>query len=214
MTDHRSPPPQAQACLLIRYSSSQKGGTLIAEGVVDQEVHEHMLACGGYRPQDCGCCSYESLHIHDYRLRLLLADPTQSVTVVRFWCPGCGATWQVLPAFVARWLWRSWATVEQTVAANDADGGEPNAQSEQPVVAARTRRRWLERLRSAAAVLVAVLASSEQPDLIAVAGKVGHDGSRGELVAQYVAQFAPHRGERLAQVAALLHRLVPGVRLM
>ena len=208
MIEHRPPPPQAEACLRRRYPSSQKGGTLIDERVVDLETHEHLLRCGGYRPERCPRCKHEFLHVHDYRLRNLLADPAQSVTVVRFRCPDCGATWQVLPPFVARHLWRSWPIVEAVT-----EQAEDDSQAE-PIVPARTRRRWLARLRSAAALLVAVIATSEQPGLIAVAGAVGGDGTRSEFVAAYTDHHDPPRGRRLAEPAALLHRLAPGVRLM
>ncbi len=213
MTDHRSPPPQAEACLLVRYPSSQKGGTLIDERVVDLEGHERMLACAGYRPDGCPCCGHY-LHIHDYRSRQLLADPAVSIVVVRFWCPICEATWQVLPAFLARCLWRSWRVVEQAVVSDEPDEiAEPVAAPE-PAVPARTRRRWLARLLSTAALLVATLGGAERAELIAVAGAVGLDGTRAELVREYAARFEVCRGRRLVQLAALIHRLAPGVRLM
>ena len=95
-------------------------------------------------------------------------------------------------------------------------GGEEPAAAEapEPHVPARTRRRWLTRLLSAAALLVTVLASTEQPGMIAVCGAVGLQASRAELVREYAARFKPARGERLVRLAALSHRLVPGVRLM
>ncbi len=55
------------------------------------------------------------MHIHDYRPRLLWGHAAESTEIVRFRCSNrdeCGAVVQVLPAFVARWLWRSWETVE------------------------------------------------------------------------------------------------------
>ena len=211
MTDHRSPPPQAAACLQARYPSSQKGGTLIDERVVDLETHERMLASGGYRPEGCPTCGAGFLHVHDYRSRLLLADPACSVQVVRFLCPECGATWQVLPAFVARCLWRSWPVVEAGVEQPDSESAEATAK---PLVPPRTRRRWLDRLRSSAALLVVMLGTAEQPELSALAGAVGLEGTRAELVCEYTTQRHPPHGQRLAQVAALAHRLSPGVRLM
>lgn len=210
MTDHRSPPPQAAACLQARYPSSQKGGTLIDERVVTLEMHERMLASGGYRPDGCPRCG-GYLHIHDYRIRTLLADPACSVQVVRFLCAECGATWQVLPAFVARCLWRSWWVVEAAIEQPDA---EPEAAVAEPVVPPRTRRRWLDRLRSSAALLVVTLATAEQPALTELVGAVGLEGTRAELVREYTTHRHPPHGQRLAQVAALAHRLAPGVRLM
>jgi predicted RNA-binding Zn-ribbon protein involved in translation (DUF1610 family) len=211
VTDHRSPPPQAEACLQVRYPSSQKGGTLIDERVVDLETHERMLATGGYRPEDCPACGERVLHVHDYRSRLLLADPACSVQVVRFLCPKCGATWQVLPAFVARCLWRSWPVVETAVEQPDSESAAATAE---PVVPPRTRRRWLVRLRASAALLVVILGTAEQPELTELAGAVGLEGTRSALVGEYTTQRHPPHGQRLAQVAALAHRLAAGVRLM
>jgi hypothetical protein len=208
--DHRSPPPQAQACLQLSYPSSQKGGTLIDERVVELAVHERMLASGGYRPAGCPACG-SFLHVHDYRSRLLLGDPAHSVLVVRFRCPACGATWQVLPAFVARCLWRSWRVVEAAVELPEAQACGAAAA---PVVAPRTRRRWLGRLLSSAALLVVTLGTAEQPELTELSGTVGLQGTRWQLVCQYAARGHPPAAERLAQVAALVHRLAPGVRLM
>jgi hypothetical protein len=59
--------------------------------------------------------------VHDYRERKALALELLAlvvVTVVRFICtnPECRATWQVLPAFVARQLWWTWSAVEHTTA--------------------------------------------------------------------------------------------------
>lgn len=41
-----SPPLEARACLCRRYPSSQKGGTLIVEGVDDLAEHERRLESG------------------------------------------------------------------------------------------------------------------------------------------------------------------------
>jgi hypothetical protein len=211
VTDHRSPPPQAEACLQVRYPSSQKGGTLIDERILDLKSHERMLASAGYRPEDCPTCGGAVLHVHDYRSRQVLADPTCSVQVVRFLCAKCRATWLVLPAFVARCLWRSWQVVEAAV---QQPASEPAGATAEPVVPPRTRRRWLERLRSSAALLVVILGTAEQPELTELAGAVGLEGTRFELVVQYSAQLQPPARQRLAQVAALVHRRAPGVRLM
>lgn len=212
VTDHRSPPPQPEGCLVKRYPSSQKGGTLIDERVTDLETHERLLRCGGYRPVGCPRCG-QFVHVHDYRPRLLLGDPAEALLVARFWCPDCEAVWQVLPAFVARCLWRSWRVVEEAVAQPDATKGR-----ESPVVDAvvpeRTRRRWQGRLLSSAALLVAVLATSEGPEFSHVAKKARLEIDRAELVSEYAAHARPPPGERLAQPAAVVHRLAPGVRVM
>ena len=53
MTEYRSPPPAAEACLCRVYPSSQKGGTLIAEDVWDLATHEQRLETpAAYQPAD------------------------------------------------------------------------------------------------------------------------------------------------------------------
>jgi type IV pilus biogenesis protein CpaD/CtpE len=44
------------------------------------------------------------------------------IDIVRYVCasPECRATWRVLPAFVARHLWRRWPTVARTIAGDPA----------------------------------------------------------------------------------------------
>jgi hypothetical protein len=176
--------------------------------VLTLERHEEMLRSGGYRPRDgCPKCVGD-LHIHDYRTRALLADPAGIVSVVRFLCWSCKATWQMLPAFVARHLWRSWPTVEQAV---EAPQPESTPRAEIP---ASTRRRWLGRLVAGAALLVVTLSTGERPALTAVGGAVGLVGTRRALVGEHARIFAVPAGQRLLQVAALVHRLAPGVRLM
>ena len=212
MTDHRSPrTAMPEECLCRRYSSSQKGGTLIVEEVVTLERHEQMLGSGGYRPQEgCPKC-VGGLHVHDYRTRMLLGDPAGIVTVVRFLCSSCKATWQMLPAFVARHLWRSWPTVEKAVEPPTPRRSAPPAEAPIPP---STQRRWLRRLTASAALLVVTIATGESPALTAVAGAVGLDGTRRALVREHARTASVSAGQRLTQVAALVHRLAPGVRLM
>jgi hypothetical protein len=214
-SDHAKPAAAPEACLCRRYPPGQKGGTLIAEDVLTLEYHEKMLCTGGYRPLvGCPkCAGY--LHIHDYRDRLLAADPVSLITVVRFLCCSCGATWQVLPAFVARHLWRSWQTVERAV-----DKPQPapmmakDAAPAPTQIPGRTLRRWLTRLCASAALLVVTLSTAEMPALTTVAGAVGLCGARRELVDVHTRICAVPAGQKLMQLSALLHRLAPGVRLM
>ncbi len=205
--DHQPTAAAPEVCLCRRYPPGQKGGTLIAEDVLTLEQHERMLCSGGYRPQlGCPrCAGY--LHIHDYRNRFLVADPASAITVVRFLCCSCGATWQVLPALVARHLWRSWRTVERAVE-------KPQSAPTSTEIPERTRRRWLTRLLASAAFLVVTLSTAETPVLTTVAGAVGLRGTRRELVDVHTRIRAVPAGQKLMQVAALLHRLAPGVRLM
>ena len=108
------PPPQPPRYLERPYASSQKGGTLIAEDVIDLETHGRRLYDpDGYRPSCCPRCGHPVLHVHDYRPRVLRADPDRVVIkVVRHRCVGadCGARWLTLPLL----LWRRWVVVEAT----------------------------------------------------------------------------------------------------
>jgi hypothetical protein len=215
VTDHRSPPPQPEECLCRRYPSSQRGGTLIVEEVVTLDGHEQMLRSGGYRPrQGCPRC-VGGLHVHDYRTRVLVADPAGVVTVIRFLCSSCRATWQMLPAFVA-------PSSLAELADRGGDGGRrrhrhrrsPASPTEAPVPAS-TQRRWLRRLAASAALLVVT---------------VGHGGDAPADDRRRGGRTGPARGmlwctstrtwpmylwaSGAPQMAALLHRLAPGVRLM
>ena len=123
------------------------------------------------------------------------------VTVVIFLCAKCFATWRVLPAFLARCLWRTWEVVEAAI----SDG-------ERPQVPARTVQRWKARLAQTALAATQALATSGAPMLRAVAQRVGLAASRGALVKAYAeATTSP---SLLAPLAALLHRLSRGLRLM
>jgi hypothetical protein len=223
MTDHRSPPPQAEACLLARYPSSQKGGTIIIEHVCSLEEHERLLNSGSYRLDACPRCG-ATTHLHDLRPRVMVAGAGlervgSSTLTQRVRCADrkdCGAAWQLLPAFLARHLWRCWSTVERAMFGGRAEQPkpQPGGETRSRVVPERTARRWRGRLVSSAALLVAVLGTAEQPELTELAGAVGLEGTRSGFVVQYTARFQPPARQRLAQVAALLHRLAPGVRLM
>jgi hypothetical protein len=111
----RVPPPREPVCLSQPYGSSQNGGTLIAEAVVDLAQHQRRLTePHGYRPSACGCCSCTTLYVHDYRTRVCQLLAALVVMVVRYRCVGCGGHWQVLPAFIARHLWYNWPVVQQS----------------------------------------------------------------------------------------------------
>jgi len=78
----------------------------------------------------------------------------------------------------------------------------------------RTLRRWLTRLVASAALLVVTLSTAETPLLASVAAAVGLGGTRRDLVDVHARIRAVPAGQRLLQLAALVHRLAPGVRLM
>lgn len=176
--------------------------------VLDQAAHEaRMTDPGSYRPAECRCgCT--RLHLHDYRDRKLRGSGRGNftiVTVVVFLCASCRATWRVLPAFLARCLWRTWAVVAAAV-------GFARRRADELQVPARTRQRWYARLAQAARVPMQALASSGEAVLRGVAQGAGLEGSRRSLVDSFAVAFpgaAP-----LAALAELLHRLSPGIRLM
>lgn len=201
MDQSPSPPPPPRH-LEQPYPSSQKGGTLIVAEVTDLETHARRLCTpDGYRPAQCPRCGHRVLHVHDYRERVLRADPAGAViTVVRYRCAAvaCGARWLLLPLLLARRLWRRW-----TVVTAATEGWRPSAW---PKVPARTVRHWRARLGLAGRRLTQVLAASGAPDLAAVATRLGLTPSRRQLVQ---ALALP-----LGAVAALLHQLAPGLRLM
>lgn len=202
VTDNRSLSPAVEACLCRRVPSSQKGGTLIAEDVHDLGAHERLLADpDGYRPSGCPRCG-AALHVHDLRSRVLHGEQAVATEVVRFRCADrehCGAAWQILPAFLARYLWGSWSRIHKAMTAGAA--------SPVPV---RTRRRWAARLASSARLLVAVLGTATDGVFVQLAMQVGLSARRCDLVA--LCGATPGRAYSL--LAAALHRLSPGVRLM
>jgi hypothetical protein len=189
-------------------SRGQKGGTLIDESVADLAEHEiRMRDPGSYRPKECRCGG-RTLHVHGRRERKMVGS-TQAerglgtVTVMVFLCASCLATWRVLPAFLTRCLWRAWAVVEGVVAGT--------RRASEPRVPGRTQRRWLARLAQTARVPGQVLATSGSAVLREVTQGVGLDADRRGLAAEYAKRF---HTSLLAPLAALLHRLGPGVRLV
>lgn len=194
--------------------SSFKGGTLIAEDVRDLDAHRRRICDpDGYRPERCPRCGHDVLHVHCYPERHPRGEPGMPlvVQVAQYMCAAaeCGATWRVLPMFLARHLWRAWKTVERV-----AMPGAVSSPSTAPPVPARTRCRWRSRLAATARVLVVLLAASGGLALEAIAAQVGLDASRAELVRVYAEQTGVVRGARLAAVASLVHRLERGIRLM
>lgn len=213
MSRHRLPPPEPEVCLIRRRSSSQKGGTIIAEDVTELATHDRRLCDpDGYRPPFCPNCGEKTLHVHDYRERLLQAEPGKPVArVVRHECVGCHAIWQTLPAFIARHLWRSWQVVERVLTGCVPP---PGVARRWPPVAGRTRRRWRARWLRPAQYLVQVLATCGEAAWSALAAKLAATATCADLVAAYADAQATDAGHRLAAVAALVYRLQPRVRLV
>ena len=211
MSQDRLPPPHQEACLVRLRPSSQKGGTIIAEDVTDRAVHDRRLCSpDGYRPAFCPNCGARTLHVHDYRERILRAEPGEPVArVVRHACVGCTGIWQIVPAFLARHLWRTWRVVEQALT-----GAGPPTPRPWPRVPARTQRRWRARWRRPAQFLTQVLATCGAAAWATLAAGLGPAARCAELVAAYAGAQATPAGQRLATVAGLVHRLQPQVRLM
>jgi hypothetical protein len=211
MSQNRLPPPEPEACLVRPCPSSQKGGTLIAEEVTEPAAHERRLCDpDGYRPSRCPGCGHSVLHVHAYRERRVLGEDEQAVVrIVVYRCaePGCRATWRSLPLFLARRLWRTWLTVEREVLAEAAASARAS-------VPRRTVRRWKARLLSSARHVVQVLATSASALWTGVVKAVGLGSTRRALVEELGRKQASPPLRRLADPAALLHRLCPGVRLM
>ena len=202
-----NPPPQYEFCLVRLRSSTQKGGTLIAEAVTDYASHERLICDpDGYRPPFCPRCGGRRLHVHDYRERVLRAEPGPPVTrTVRLLCVFCEAIWQVLPLFLARHLWRSWKVVRHTLMP-DAQTSSLSEPPHWPKVPKRTVRRWRQRWLRPALALAQILAASGQAVWATLATGLPVDATCADLVRAYARE---HVGPPLAGLAALLYRLQP-----
>ncbi len=207
------PPPPAECSLESSRRSRYRGGTLIVEEVCELSEHLQRLSdVDLYRPSECARCGHDRLHVHDRVERRPLGDsllpPRVIVLVFRCALPACGATWRVLPRFVARHLWYAWRAVEQTVrpnAATEAANAAP--------VAASTAQRWQRRLESAGRTLVVLLAMAGGL-LGEVAVEAGLSCTRHALVDAFVKLVHPTPGMQLSALSAVIHRLERGVRLM
>ena len=208
MNHQRLPPPEPGSCLIFSRVSRYKGGTLIAEDVHDLDTHlRRVVDPDGYRPKSCPKCGWDVLHVHDHLTRKS-EKVGKFIPIIRHRCakPTCGATWRILPAFLARHLHRSWRTIERAV-----DKDKP---VQALAIPRTTLRRWRTRMASAAKQLVVLIASSGGALLEAIAKAAGLGSTRTEFVEGYVARVKPLPGRRLGEVAALVHRLERGIRLM
>jgi hypothetical protein len=215
MSQDRLPPPEQEACLVRLRPSSQKGGTIVAEDVTDLATHERRLCDpDGYRPKFCPRCRETTLHVHDYRERVLRAERGRPVAIiVRHECVGCEAVWQILPAFIARHLWRTWRVVERTLTGATPTAAEDHARR-WPAVPERTQRRWRARWLRPARFVAQVLATCGEAVWTALATGLAQAAKCAELVAAYAGATVTAAGHLLAAVAALIYRLQPKVRLV
>lgn len=207
------PIPAAPPYLTTPYAAKpgQKGGTLLAEEVHDIDEHRRLLESDGYRPEHCPRCG-RFLHALDQRPRKLRDQPNSAVEwICRYRCRPCGAVWQVLPGFIARYLHRTWGAVQSAVV---AAGALARTGSEWRVTRkSSTLRRWLERLGSSARVLVQALVAGGA-EVSAVLNQLGAGRTRCEWVEALALANLVEKECKLEDLACWIHRLVPGLRLM
>jgi hypothetical protein len=207
-------PPEAELCLTRSRVASYKGGTLVDESVTDLATHAQRLAKpDGYRPARCPRCGVNMLHIHTYPERRPRGEEALPVVrIVQFRCSWveCGATWRVLPGFLARHLWRVWRTVERVLLPQDTSSSSTKA----PAIPKQTQKRWRARAASSARMIIVLLAASGVPRWEALARGVGLDARRVDLVEMFARATSAVPGARLAPLAALVHGLERGVRLI
>lgn len=210
MAAQRAPPQSPDSCLVHSRQTRFRGGTLIATDVHDLSEHDRRLRdADGYRPARCPTCGCDRLHIHDHLQRVLVDEArARTVKIVRHICARaeCRATWRVLPAFIARHLWREWSTVVRTIA--ELPHPTPRA-----TVPPRTRRRWNARLRSAGRQLVLLLAAHDDAQVARFASVVGFDATRRDLVDLFAATRALGT-HPIADLAVAIDGIERGVRLM
>jgi transposase-like protein len=207
------PLPAAPVCLTTPYSAKpgQKGGTLIAEQVRGIEEHRRLLASGGYRPPGCPLCD-RFLHVLDLRPRKLRDQPDSAEEMIcRYRCRPCGAVWQVLPGFIARYLHRTWEAVQSALVA--AGGLERTGGERRVARKPSTLRRWLGRLGTSALVLIQALVGAAAP-VEGVLKDLGVECTRGQWVEALAAAGLVEKPRKLAHLACWIHRLEPGLRLL
>lgn len=200
-------PPQPPLCLSRSYASRGiRGGTVVAEAVLDLDTHLERLADpDGYRAcvSPCPRCRHRCVHAHCFRdrqLRPVEHDVARSAVTIRLYrcsAQDCRAVFTVLPAFIARHLWRGWATVAE---ATETLTGPKS-----------TLRRWLGRLRSEAAQLVQRFHPfADERTQLQLA--VDQPRDRASFLRSIGTILGP--GHLWARVAGWIQRLEPGIRLM
>lgn len=216
MSNELLSPPQPEVCLTKSYKSREvKGGTVIAEDVWDRGVHRlKLLDPDAYRRYigPCRSCDFGMLHALCFRVRLLRSaekrGQVEEVDIRLYRCPkkkgGCGAVYTVLPAFIARHLWRDWQTVE------DVCEGERKAPR-------RTTERWYGRLVCSAKQLVQLFQAAVVQTLkgsLDWVKALSDNLTRGGFINTLRLSKVISPPNAFAQIAARIHRIEPGVRLM
>lgn len=174
------------------------GGTLIADEIVTLEEHAAALANPDLvRPRECAACLWSVLHVHERRTRKLDGLGSESTEILIFRCAQCRVVWRVLPAFLARFLWRAWERIGEGL----------DTARERCSTPARTRRRHRRRVRGRATMLVFVLGLLGPARSMPVA-RLDHDATRRSVIEAFGGLAL------LAKLAAQIDHLVPGVRVM
>ncbi|KIG11534.1 hypothetical protein DB30_03438 [Enhygromyxa salina] len=119
------------------------------------------------------------------------------ILIFRCASPACRVVWRVLPAFLARHLWRTWNAIIQAL----DDARERNT-TPKP-----TRQRWQRRLWERASMLVVVLGQLGPTRSQAVT-RLGIDATRRGVIDAFGGRPC------LAELAALVDHLAAGVRVM
>lgn len=175
---------------------------MLVRGARTLQEHEATLADPDrIRPPVCPRCRRAPVHVHERRPRVFRGevDGPAGTDVLIFRCADhedCGAVWRMLPAFLARHLWRRWSVVGVSLV---APAGHRHR------VPPRTQQRWRARLRSSAAVLVALLDTTGVPRWSDLAARVGAAGTRADLV---------EAADDLPELAVVIDRELAGVRVM
>jgi hypothetical protein len=195
--------PAADSCLERADNATKKrGGTQIRYEVKSIEEHDRWMDQGLYNPKTCRRCG-KPVHSHGTRTRTLVGalGTILPILIAVFRCSGCGGIWRILPGFVPRWLHSPWEVVHNAI--------EGRAKK---LVSERTRRRWTARLRQDGSRPARVLVVSGASYLRELVAKLGPSPSRGKLLSAY-ATLCP-AVVAVASLAELLHRMMPGIRLM
>jgi len=199
--------PALPAYLIIDLAAKlrQRGGTIIDQRVHDMVDHVvRLVSPGGYRPARCpNCGSFP--HSHGTRWRVLRDEPgIPGADIRRYLCNGCGGVWQVLPAFIPRYLHRTWGAVQSHLVAGNAleSTGAEWSVSPKP----GTLRRWRKRLSASAGALRTAMAASSQQVSMALEC-LDANCTHGELV-EAVAHTGLAKAQRkLERVACAIHGL-------
>lgn len=181
--------------------------TIIAEDVRDLETHrKKILDPDEYRAAigACWACGSKTLHALCFRERVLRgavsnAPVVATVRLYRCALRTCGAVFTVLPAVIARHLWRLWETVE---AATTGKLEVPDG----------TRRRWFGRLRSCGSQILQAF-TTRAASILSVDSiqRLSKSTIRSEILDAFRTLFT---AQVFALVSAWIHRLEPGIRLM